>query len=51
MKLNALLAVPAGVVIVMTPVLLPAGTVAVIVVLFTTVNCAGVFLNSTVVAP
>lgn len=51
MKLEDDFAVPAGVVTLSLPELAPAGTVALIVLLSTTVNTAGVFLNSTALAP
>jgi hypothetical protein len=50
-KLPALLAVPAGVVTLIGPLVAPAGTVAAIVVAEPTVKVALVLLNSTAVAP
>ena len=50
-KLVALLAVPAAVIMVMSPVLAPAGTIVVIVVAVFTVKAADVPLNVTAVAP
>jgi len=50
-KFVALVPVPNGVVTVMGPTVVPAGTVAVIVVLAVTVNAAATPLNATFVAP